>query len=500
MGLSEYGAHDALGLAALVREKQASPRELVDAAIAAIERANPALNAVVTPMFEEARQVAERPLPSGPFAGVPFLIKDLLSPVAGVRFTEGTRALAEQVADHDATIIQRYRAAGLILVGKTNTPEFGLVPVTESLLHGPARNPWDHGRTPGGSSGGSAAAVAAGMVPAAHGGDGGGSLRIPASCCGLFGFKPTRGRSPASPDRSEGWGGFTVEHAVTRSVRDSAALLDVIGGWDPEAPYAAPAGGPFLDEVARAPGPLRIALSLVPAFPGEVHADCQAAARDAARLCAGLGHNVEEVELVSALGLDRDAAARDFFTVVCAEVAGALAGLRARVPGLGRAHFERDTWLCGMIGRRRSAVQLIEVRARLQELGRRAARFFARFDVVLSPTLARPPLAIGALKPHGFEDLMQALVASLGLGFLLDLPGVIDQSVRQVFSFMPFTPLANITGQPSFSAPLFWNEAGLPIGSMFTGRFGDDATLFRLAAQLETARPWAQRRPKAAVS
>jgi amidase len=495
MGFAEYSAHDALGLAALVRQKKVSPAELVEEAIARAERVNPAVNAVVTPMFEEARRAAGAALPAGPFQGVPFLLKDLASACAGVRLTDGSRAYADRVPAYDSTLVRRYRAAGLIFIGKTNTPELGLVPVSEPELFGPAHNPWDLSRTPGGSSGGSAAAVAAGIVPAAHGGDGGGSLRIPASCCGLFGFKPTRGRSPAGPDRSEGWGGFNIEHAITRSVRDSAALLDVTSSWDADSAYAAPAGGPFLDDTGRPPGPLRVALSLIPAFPGEVHEDCLAAARDAARLVSELGHQVEEVELVSELGIDRAGAARDFFTIVAVEVAALIDEIRRARPAVGRKHFERDTWLTAMVGRRRSALEFHGARARLQDLSRRVARFFTRHDVLLSPTLARPPLPIGALGHHGLEDLVQGLVASLGLGFLLDLPGVVDKSVRQVFSFIPFTPLANFTGLPSFSAPLFWNGQGLPIGSMFTGRFGEDATLFRLAAQLESARPWAQRRP-----
>jgi amidase len=497
MGFPEYGAYDAVGLAALVRDGEISPAELVDEAIARIERINPAINAVVTPMFEQARRVAAGLLPAGPLRGVPFLLKDLGAACEGVRLTEGSRFCAGMVADHDSTLVRRYREAGLVLVGKTNTPEMGLIPVTEPELFGPTRNPWDPRRTPGGSSGGSAAAVAAGLVPAAHGGDGGGSLRIPASCCGLFGLKPTRGRTPPGPDHSELWSGMAIENVVSRSVRDSAALLDATSALDPEAAFAAPSPArPFADEVGSAPGKLRIAVSLVPPFPAPVHPDCIAAAEDAARLLGELGHQVEAVELVSALGLDREAMARDFFLLVCTEMAAIIAEVEIRVGRrAGHRDFERDTWLCGMIGRRRSAVEALRARGRLQEVSRKVARFFATRDVLLSPTVAQPPPPIGALRPRGLEAFLQSMVATFNLGFLLDLPGVIEKSVGQVFSFIPFSPLANFTGQPSMSVPLYWNAQGLPIGTMFTGRFGDEATLLRLAAQLETARPWAQRRP-----
>jgi amidase len=489
--------YDAVGLAGLVRSGKISAAEVVEEAIARIERTNPALNAVVTPMYDQARRAAAGALPDGPLRGVPFLLKDLGASCEGVSLSDGSRFCAGVVADHDSTLVRRYRAAGLVIVGKANTPELGLLPVTEPELFGPTHNPWDPTRTPGGSSGGSSAAVAAGLVPAAHGGDGGGSLRIPASCCGIFGFKPTRGRTPPGPDHSELWSGMVVEHAVSRSVRDSAALLDATGAPDPDAAFAAPAAaGPFSDELGRPAGKLRVALSLVPPFSAPIHPDCTAAAEDAGRLLADLGHQVEAVEMVRELGLDQEGMARDFFLLVCTEVAAIIAEAEARVGRrAGHRDFERDTWLCGMIGRRRTAVEALRARARLQAASRKVAGFFATRDVLLSPTLAQPPVPVGGLKPRGAEAFLQGLVARFNLGFLLDLPGVIEKSVQQVFSFIPYTPLANYTGQPSMSVPLVWNAQGLPIGVMFTGRFGDDATLFRLAAQLEAARPWAQRRP-----
>jgi amidase len=491
--IPEYATCDALGLAALVREGKVSPLELCDEAIRRIERTNPKLNAVVTPMFESARHAAAGPLPSGPFRGVPFLLKDLAAACAGFPLSEGSRFFAAQRPGYDSTLVRRYRQAGLVFVGKTNTPELGILPVTEPELWGPAHNPWRAGHTPGGSSGGSAAAVAAGLVPAAHGGDGGGSLRIPGSCCGLFALKPTRARTPPGPDRSELLGGLAVEHAITRSVRDSAALLDLASGPDPDAFYPAPAAArPFLEETRTPPGRLRIAVSVAPPFPGEVHPDCAAAAEEVARLCADLGHQVERRDLA----LDRDTMMRDLFTVACVEVAAAIAegeaevGRRAR-----RRDFERDTWLCALIGRRTSAVAAMMARHRLQAAARQVAAFFTDSDLLLTPTLALPPVRFGALAAGGIEGVMSEVIASLGLRFLLGLPGVVDRSVRRVLAFTPFTPLANITGQPAMNVPLCWNADGLPIGTMFTARYGDEATLYRLAAQLETARPWAGRRP-----
>jgi amidase len=493
MRFPEYASHDALGLAALVRAGEISPLELVEAAIARIERANPRVNAVVTRLYDRARAAAAGPLPDGPFRGVPFLVKDLGSPLAGVPLTNGSRYFARFVPDVDAELFRRYQAAGLVIVGKTNTPELGLLPYCEPVLFGPTHTPWKEGHTSGGSSGGAAAAVAAGMVPMAHGGDGGGSLRMPASCCGIFGFKPSRGRMPTGPWKSELWWGYTVEHAMTRSVRDSAALLDASHGASPGDSYqlSAPAR-PFADEVGAPPGRLRIALSRRPPLPGMLHPDCAAAVEDAGNLLATLGHDVEEADL----DVDPMQFARDFFLVVCLDTAAALTLGEAAV---GRpatlGDVELPTWLCAMIGRQHAAVDFALARDRLLSLTRKVVAFLERYDLLLTPTLARPPVEVGALAPRGLERTVQAVVASLRLGPLLRLRGVVEATVARVFSFMPFTPLANVAGTPSMNVPLFWNDAGLPIGTMLTGRLGDEATLFRVAAQLEAARPWAARRP-----
>jgi amidase len=496
MASAEYDRHDALGLAALVRARAVSATELVDEAIARIERGDGRINAVVARTFDAARAAAAAPLPDGPFAGVPFLMKDLLAECAGAPVGCGSRFFRGVVAARDSTLVARYRRAGLIFVGRTNTPELGLLPVTEPEVNGPTRNPWRPELTAGGSSGGSGAAVAAGFVPAAHGSDGGGSLRIPASCCGLFALKPTRGRAPVGPQSSESWSGLAVDHALTRSVRDSAALLDAIAAPDPDGVYQiAPPARPFLDEVGAPPGRLRIALCTRPLLPATVHRDCVAAAEDGAGLLRSLGHEVTE----AAPDVDPEGFMRDFLTQFFAETAATVAGAeRALGRRARRRDLETETWLSVMIGRRRGAVELLLARDRLQAIGRTMARFHERFDLLLTPTLGRPPLPIGALRARGLLGFAQKIVARCGLGFLLDLPGMIESSSRPVLEFIPFTPLANVTGQPSMSVPLHWNADGLPIGVMFTAVRGDEATLFRLAAQLEQARPWAQRRPPAA--
>jgi amidase len=495
MAIPEYGALDGLGLADLVRRRQVTAAELLEEAIARAERVNPRLNAIVTPLYDRARREAASPAPAdAPFAGVPFLIKDLDAALAGVPMTAGSRLLADYRPAADDTLVTRLRQAGCVIFGKTNTPELGLVPYTEPELFGPTRNPWDVTRTPGGSSGGSAAAVAAGIVPMAHANDGGGSIRIPASCCGLFGLKPTRGRTPAGPDRSELWGGYVSAHVVSRSVRDSAAMLDATAGPEPTSPYwAPPPAGPYLAEVGQPPRRLRVAMTKRPhVTAAKIDADCLAAVDDAARLLRDLGHDVEEADL----DIDADAFARDFFVRVGVEIAAIVARAEARLGrGARRGELQTSTALTAMIGRQQSALALTLARDRLDAAARRAADLLSRYDVLLSPTLGIAPPPVGSLHPHGAEAFVQDVVVALRLSFLLRLPGVVEASVKRVFAFIPFSPLANVTGQPSMSVPLYWNAAGLPIGTMFTARLGDEATLFRLAAQLEAARPWAARRP-----
>jgi amidase len=494
VAIPEYGELDGLALADLVRRREVTPVELLEEAIGRAERLNPRLGAVVTPLYDDARRTAAAPVGAGPFAGVPFLVKDLYADMAGVRATGASRLLQDYTPPRDATAIARYRRGGLVIFGRTNTPELGLLPTTEPKLFGATKNPWRLDRSPGGSSGGSAAAVAARIAPLAHGNDGGGSLRIPASCCGVFGLKPTRGRTPAGPDATQLWNGFAIGHVLSLSVRDSAAALDVAAGPETVSPYwAPPPARPFLDEVGAPPGRLRIALTKRPqASAAPVHPDCAAATDAAGRLLVELGHDVEEADL----DVDPEAFASDFFTLVCVELAAFVArverhlGRRAR-----RGELETSTAITAILGRQRTALEAALARDRLDAVARSAAHFFERYDLLLSPTVATPPPPLGALQPSGGEAIAQEVLHRLHLGFLLRLPGLVARSVRRVFAFIPFSPLPNVSGQPAMSVPLHWNADGLPIGVQFVGRFGDEATLFRVAAQLENARPWRARRP-----
>jgi amidase len=481
-----------------VRTKQVAPATLVEEAIARIEIENPRLNAVIHPMYDEARRVAQRPLPAGAFAGVPFLLKDLMAAYAGVPTGAGNRLLRGIPATQDTEIVRRFKAAGVVVLGKTNTPEFGLVPFTEPEALGPTRNPWDLGRTPGGSSGGSAAAVAARMVPLAGGGDGGGSIRIPAACCALFGLKPTRGRTPAGPEVGEHWHGFAVEHVVTRSVRDSAAMLDAIAGPDAGAPYPAPPQArPFLSEVDAAPSRLRVAVTSQPFLGRTVHADCVAGLEATARLLTELGHDVVE----AAPAIDGEAFSIAFLTTVAAEARADIewaAALAKRRPA--PRDFEPTTYALGLLGRALSAAEYTGAVRYLQSVARAIGRFFEGYDVLLTPTLSCPPVVIGALQPKPMERVMLQVLGRLNAPWLLRALGAIKPLATQAFEFIPYTPVFNVTGQPAMSVPLHWNADGLPIGMHFVGRFGDEATLFRLAGQLERARPWFDRAPPGLIS
>ena len=468
--MNDYDAYDGLGLAALVREGETTPTELLDAALQRIDLLNPALNAVVTPLADAARAQIVAGLPEGPFRGVPFLVKELVASVAGSATTASSRLYEHQMPAADSEIVARFRRAGLVIVGKTNSPEFGLSPTTESLLYGVTHNPWRLDRAPGGSSGGSAAAVAAGMVPLAHATDGGGSIRIPASACGLFGLKPTRARISAGPEGGEGLSGFAIQHVVSRSVRDSAALLDATAGPLPGDPYAAAAPlRPWLDEVSSAPGRLRIAYARSAPNGVPVHPDCVAAVEDAARLCEALGHEVAE----ASPDFDAQALQRGFITVFGAHTMANMA--RATGGPLPERHLvEPLSYAIAERARKLSAAEFIVTLHGLHRESRRIAAFFERHDLWLTPTLAQPPLALGHFDIES---------------------GDVDRWVARLVAFVPFTYPFNVTGQPAASVPLHWSPDGLPIGCQFVARYGDEALLFRIAAQLERARPWFDRRP-----
>src|SRR5437868_263386 len=468
----EFAALDARAQAELVRRKEVKPIELVEAAIKRIERINPTINAVITPMFDEAREAANGTLPEGPFTGVPFLLKDLLAAYAGVRMSSGSQFLSDFTPTHDSELTARHKRAGLVITGKTNTPEYGILPTTEPKLFGPSRNPWNTTRNTGGASGGSAAAVAAGLVPMAHANDGGGSIRIPASCCGVFGLKPTRARNPLGPDFGDMFSGLVAEHAITRSVRVSAALLDATAGPSPGDPYyAPPQARSFIEEVGAPTGKLRIALMTQTPLGTPVHPDCVKAAHDAAALCAELGHEVVE----AAPAIDGERFLQSFMAIWsagCAWTIDGLAHVTGREPQ--EDQFEPGTWVFYQMGKQTKASDYLLAWQWVQGLAREVAQFMSEYDVWLTPTLGEPPVALGS-----FDALPDDPVAGM----------------KRAGTFVPFTPICNLTGQPAMSVPLLWNDEGLPIGTHFIGRFGDEATLFRLAAQLEQARPWAARRP-----
>jgi Asp-tRNA(Asn)/Glu-tRNA(Gln) amidotransferase A subunit family amidase len=468
-----FDRHDGLGLAELVRRRDVSAKELLDAAIARVEKHNPKLNAVVTRMYDLARAAIGAGLPSGPFTGVPYLLKDLGVLYTGVVTSAGSRAFADAVADHDSELTARLKRAGLVIFGKTNTPELGISPSTEPRLFGPTRNPWNLGYSAGGSSGGAAAAVASGMLPMAHATDGGGSIRIPASCCGLFGLKPTRARNPMGPDVGEGWSGASVGHAVTRSVRDSAALLDATSGPDVGDPYwAPPPAGPFLAEIGRDPGRLRVALATTPWNGRRVDAECAEAARAAARLCERLGHHVEEARPE----IDVDALSQAQLVIVSANVRNVL-DLRgaARGRAVTPEDVERITWLRAQEALTYTAADYARAILVVHRTGRAVARFFTRHDILVTPTMAHTPFPLGVL------DLDTE-----------DVAGFVEARLRST----AFTSLFNSSGNPAMSVPLAGSREGLPIGVQFVAPFGDEARLFRLGAQLEAAQPWADRRPR----
>jgi len=465
--------HDAVGLAGLVRKREVSPAELLEAAIARAEAMNPRFNFMAQKHYDFGRKAIASGLPEGPFAGVPLLLKDLYTYIEGELTEGGSRLYKGYRAPVTSELVRRYQAAGFVIFGKTTTPEYGLTGTTENKLTGDTRNPWNPAHSSGGSSGGAAAAVAAGVIPAAHASDGGGSIRIPASCCGLFGLKPSRGRVPMGPLRTEGWGGLSTNHAITRSVRDSAAMLDASHGIETGSRYGAPAPQEgFLAQVGKHPGKLRIALMTRPVAGSPVDGECIEAARAAARLCESLGHHVEEA------GLELDAAQLGWasFATIGPAVAVDIAD-RAKALGItpGPDVLEPVTLAFAEYGKTFTAMDGIRATNVLQDAAIKVGRFMQRFDVILTPTLAAPPIALGRIN--------------------LTPDCAFQEWGQRAAVYSPFCQIANLTGQPAMSVPLAQSRAGLPIGVMFTGRYGDEALLYRLAAQLEHAAPWADRRP-----
>jgi amidase/6-aminohexanoate-cyclic-dimer hydrolase len=470
MAFKEYGNYDAIGLAELVRNRQVTPGELLDEAITRTAKVDPEINAVVVRHYDYAEQQIAKGLPDGPFTGVPFLLKDL-DLLEGTRTTFGATILRDDVADRTGTLAQRFLDAGVTIFGKSASPEFGLMPTTEPRLHGPTRNPWNLAHSSGGSSGGAGAAVAARILPVAHASDGGGSIRIPASACGVFGLKPTRARTPMGPDRGEGWGGFSCGHVVSISVRDSAAMLDAITGPELTSTYhAPPPERPFAEEARREPGRLRIAFTDKSPYGEAIDPEVAAAVRDVATMLEKVGHHVEE----RAPKLPADPA------VVMRGIVGPNTALTVRQAEqrFGRAMTDKDfeilTLAMAHNAQHSSAIDYVTAQFSAYQIARALSEFMASCDVFFAPTLCTPPLRLGELDAMS-EDLSH-----------------IGPTLRR---YMPGTSMFNISGQPAMSVPLAWSKAGLPLGMMFAAGFGEEGTLFRLAAQLEQNRPWRTKLP-----
>ena len=493
MKTSEYLQHDALALAALVKRGETSAQELLDLALRQSAVAQPKTNAICRLMEREARAQLKQPL-EGPFAGVPFLIKDCSQDYAGLPTTFGSASMAGAVAPRHAHVVRRFLEAGLVIFGKTNLPEFALKGVTDSKLFGRAQNPWDFERTPGGSSGGAAAAVASGVVPMAAGNDGGGSIRIPAAYCGLFGLRPSRGRVSSGPAEGEVWYGASAEGVISRSVRDTAATLDLSAGGEAGDPFAvARPAEPYAETMLRDPPRLRIGFSSVSPIGTDVHPEAVAAINDAAKLLHGLGHEVEE----ATPEIDGAALAKSFLHVYFGQVAAFVA--QAKAAGARGADFELLTRVLATLGTATSAGALTAELRKWNEFARALARFHARYDLLLTPTVAYPPIVHGQGDPSAAEQVMLNLLERTGLLGLLARMGVLDGMIgkiaRDSLQYVPFTQVANLTGTPAMSVPLHWTADGLPLGVQFVARFGEEDRLLQLARQLEVARPWFSRLP-----
>jgi amidase len=471
MAFSEYASYDGLGLAELVKKGEVSSSELAEEAISRIEKHNPTINAVILKLYDLGREMAKAPA-DGPFMGVPFLLKDAFGDIAGYPTRLGSRFKSGAPVKEDSALAKRFRASGLAFLGKTNVPEFTLLPTTESALYGPARNPWNVEHSTGGSSGGAGAAVAAGIVPLAHANDSGGSIRIPASSCGLVGLKPTRGRSPFGPHYGDVLSGLCHEHVVTRTVRDSAAMLDCIHGNEPGDPYVAPpVERPFLEETKQKPGKLRVAFSRTNPAGAALHPDCVKGVEEVAKCLADLGHDVSE----AMPPLKADEPGNIFLPMWGAWLASEIEGEAARI-GRGPQQGDLEPLTMGLyeVGKQVSSAQYLMLVKEMHGLARRVAGFMQDYDVWLTPTLALPPIPLGLININE-PDPIAAFAPAV--------------------DYVPFTPIQNLTGQPALSLPLSMSAEGLPIGMMFSARYGDEATLFRLAAQLEEAMPWKDRHP-----
>jgi amidase len=493
MKASEYLQHDATGLAALVARGETTGQELLEVALKQSAAAQPKTNAICLMMENEARAQLKKQL-TGPFAGVPFLIKDCAQDYSGLPTTYGSLSMAGNIAPEHAYVVKRYLEAGLLIFGKTNLPEFALKGVSDSKLFGRACNPWNVKRTPGGSSGGAAAAVASGVLPMAAGNDGGGSIRIPAAYCGLFGLKPSRGRVSSGPAYGEYWFGLACEGVISRSVRDTAAALDVIAGGEGGDPFViAKPNEAYTRLMERDPPRLRIGFSSVSPIGTDVHPEAVAAVNDAAKLLRDLGHEVEE----AAPEIDGAALAKSYLHVYFGQVPAMVA--QARASGAKPSDFELLTRVLATLGGATSAGALTTQLLKWNEFARALGRFHARYDLLLTPTVAHPAIPHGAGDPSAAEQMVLDVLDRIGLLGLLArigaLDGTIDKIARDSLQYVPFTQLANLTGTPAMSVPLRWTADGLPLGVQFVARFGEEDRLLQLARQLEQARPWFSKLP-----
>ncbi|MBK8658477.1 MAG: amidase [Bacteroidetes bacterium] len=496
MKFEEYIMHDATSLAQLVKKKEVSPEELLQTAISRAEEVNPKINAVVTKLYDLGKEQLKNIKPDAPLAGVPYLIKDLGPQLKGTRYTCGSRILQDFISPENSVVTDRMLSAGLIIFGKTNTPEFGLTPWTEPALFGAAHNPWNLDYTTGGRSGGSAAAVASGIVPMASANDGGGSIRIPASCNGLFAMKPTRGRITLGPYLGEGWGGAVNEGVISRSVRDSALYYDLVHGSTEGDPYhVKPPEHPFVQEISKIPRKLKIGFTtkMPDGLNTPVDEENVKAMAHTVQLLRSLGHEVQEVELPYKKEVLTDL----LYAMVYGETSATLDYIgeqRGRKPH--RSEVEPNTWLLYKLGKSFSANAFALAKLKWNEVNRKLADFHKDYDLLLTPTLGMRPFKIGAMNNPPAEEISLRVLNALGISSIIRYTGMIEKIAEKTFSWIPYAPLANITGQPAMTVPLYWTTDELPVGVMFTAPLGDEGTLFQLAAQLEKAQPWFSKQPK----
>jgi amidase len=484
MKQSEYLRYDATALADLIQRGDVTSAEVCKAAVERATRVNGTLNAICHPQFDEA-QKQEFPA-QAPFSGVPLLLKDLAQEQAGYPCTYGSRGLLKNIAPQDSEYVRRARQGGLVFLGRTATPEFGLKAVTESVLWGPTRNPWNIGLTPGGSSGGSGAAVAAGIVPMAGANDGGGSIRIPAAYNGLFGLKPSRGRISSGPFNGEAWTGASSDHVVSRTVRDSATMLDVLSGAAPGDPFQIPeSAGRYADLMQQSPGSLKIGVFTSSPYDTEVAPECVAAVESTARILENLGHKVEYARPE----FDGMALAHCYLGLYFGEVSALMAKAKDQF-GARDKDFELDTRLIGMLGNAMPLSDYVQRRQQWNDFSRALGAFFSSYDLYLCPTTGQLPAQIGALETPGHLQMVARIMLALKAGKLVHRTGQVSQMAMESLAHTPFTQLANLTGTPAMSVPMHWTDGGLPVGVQFGGPHGHEAQLLQLAAQLEEANPW----------